>query len=108
MGFKNYNQFLNEKMETKKEFEEKCTHYISKDVPRYEKYTGQLAQISDYFGKGKSNPDLKNYQNKIIVRDPRSNEYNTLVSQFNMSDEDVEKYFKPITSSYLASKKYGL
>jgi hypothetical protein len=100
-------EFLNEKLETKEEFEEKCTHYIWKDIPRKEKYTGHLVQISDDFGRGRPNIP-KDYENKVIVRDPRSNEYNTSVTQFNMSDEDVKKYFKPITSTYLNSKKFGL
>lgn len=98
---------LNEKLETKEEFEEKCTHYIWKDIPRKEQYTGHLVQISDYFGRGNSRIS-KDYQNKILWRDPRSNEYNASVLQFNMSDEDVKKYFRPITSTYLNSKKFGL
>ena len=99
---------LNEKLETKEEFEEKCTHYVFKDIPHKEKFTGHLVQILDYFGKGKPSPPLKDYQNKILWRDPRSNEYNATVLQFNMSDEDVKKYFRPITSTYLNSKKFGL
>jgi hypothetical protein len=105
--FKNYDEFLSEKLETKEDFEEKCTHYVWKDIPRKEQYTGHLVQISDDFGRDRPNIP-KDYENKILVRDPRSNEYNTKVTQFNMSDEDVKKYFKPITSTYLNSKKFGL
>jgi hypothetical protein len=104
--FKDYEQFLNENDTHKEEFEKECTHYISKDIPGKEKYTGHLVQIKDDFGRG--NPRAKAFENKIIVRDSGSTTHHNLVIQFNMSDEDVEKYFKPITQSYLASKKYGL
>ena len=105
--FKNYNQFIGEKLKTKEEFEAKCTHYIWKDIPHKEKYTGQLVQILDSFGRGRPNIP-SNYENKILVRDPRSDEYRVTVTEFNMSDEDVKKYCKPITSTYINSKKFGL
>lgn len=114
MAFKNYYQF-NEALETKEEFEKQYTHYIAKDIPGKEKLTGLPVIIKDGFGRNIKNPskiqnkfsmDSKRFQNEIQVREPDS--YHSHNRIFHMSDEDVEKYFKVITSTYRSSKKYGL
>ena len=102
---KNFSDFINEAESLEP------THYVYKDLPSHPNSKDLLASIAPGWGKKSAHPkghSSHDFDNEIKIRDPKSTANLSTTWQIYMSDEDIKKYFRVITPTYLSAKKFGI